>query len=253
MKRTRGNSVTYLKTVKRARRGTAANPIVISGRSLTTAAMARKLQEEKKGVDVNIGDTSILATTNTNGDIAVLNLIQQGAGSWNRIGRKAHLKSIRLKGVARCTIGLDGSNHLYGSCFRRILVWDKQPSSGSIPTFDTIFGYTDQSGTEASTVMSPPRYDNMDRFQVLLDKTICMNPGSYNAAAGGDQFYVHEFDDFVNLKGRESVFSGQSTPMTIADISTGALYLIYRATDNTAGSKTWEVMDVSIARLRYTD
>lgn len=213
----------------------------------------QQAKPEKKGVDFDISNAAIVDTTNTNDDIAVMNLIQSGNGSWNRIGRKVKLDSIRLKGVAECIIGLDGSNHLYGSALRMLLVWDKQPSSGTIPTFDDIFGITEQDGTESSTVMAPPRYDNMDRFRVLMDKTLHANPDVYNAGAGGDNYFVTPFDYYVKLRGCESNYSGQSQPMTIADISSGALYLVYRATENTAGSKAWQVQSSSVARLRYTD
>lgn len=208
---------------------------------------------EKKGVDFDISNAAIVDTTSTNDDIAVLNLIQSGTGSWNRVGRKVKLDSIRLKGVAEGLIGLDGSNHLNGSALRMLLVWDKQPSGGSIPTFDDMFGITAQDGTESSTVMAPPRYDNMDRFRVLMDKCLHVNPDVYNAGAGGDNYYVEPFDFYVKLRGCESNYSGQSNPMTIADISSGGLYLIYRATENTAGSKAWSIQASSVARLRYTD
>ena len=56
---------------------------------------------ELKGLDtdVSIPSGSLLNTTNTNGNTFVANLIQAGTGSWNRVGRKTHLKSLRLKGV----------------------------------------------------------------------------------------------------------------------------------------------------------
>ena len=36
---------------------------------------------------------------------------------------------------------------------RAVLVWDKQPNNGAIPTFDTIFGQTSQAGVESASVM----------------------------------------------------------------------------------------------------
>ena len=56
-------------------------------------------------------------------------------------------------------------------------------------------------------------------------------------------------DEYVKLNNLESVYSGQSTPMTIADISTGALYFVARSQLVTASSITID----AIARLRYKD
>ena len=54
----------------------------------------------------------------------------------------------------------------------------------------------------------------------------------------------------MKLKDLESVYSGQSNPMTIADISTGALYLVMRSQyTGVASSVTVD----GIARLRYKD
>lgn len=211
------------------------------------------IQKTPKGVDFDISVSPIVSTTNTNDEIQCLNLIQQGAGSWNRVGRKVKLKSIRLKGTAQYVLGLDGSNHLNGGVLRMLLVWDKQPSGNALPAFDEIFGITEQDGTESSTVMSPPRYDNMGRFQVLMDKCLYINPTTYNAAAGGDMYYDLPFDEYVKLQGRETNFSGQSSPMTIADVSTGGLYLVLRANENSAGQKQWSLTTNSVARLRYMD
>jgi len=56
--------------------------------------------QEIKGMDTELAIAGpVLATTATNGDCFVLNLVQQGAGSWNRVGRKIRMKSLRLKGL----------------------------------------------------------------------------------------------------------------------------------------------------------
>ena len=52
-----------------------------------------------------------------------------------------------------------------GEWVRAVLVWDKQPNNGAIPTFDTIFGQTSQAGVESASVMDHLRYDNMFRFR----------------------------------------------------------------------------------------
>ena len=209
---------------------------------------------ETKGMDTDISVLSIVSTTNTNANIGVLNLVQQGAGAWNRVGRKIHAKSVRIKGVVNFSSAPTLATGILSQCaFRMILVWDKQPSGSAIPSFDTIFGITAQDGTESCPdITCPLRYDNMDRFRILKDWFI--SPPSIPLAATGtapNTFHPVNFDEYTKLPMLESVYSGQSQPMTIADVSTGALYLIMRQTSN-SGTASQVTFD-GIARLRYRD
>jgi len=203
---------------------------------------------ELKGVGGNFDLTPILATTNTNGSISVMNLIQQGAGSWNRVGRKVRLRSLRFKGNIQFYL-LTGLGIMSQNAVRITLVHDKQPSGAAIPTFDTIFGETDQTGAESSSYLSGVRYDNTSRFTVLKDM---VTTSQFNVPqANPESRWQVPFDVFVNLKKIETVFSGQSNPMTIADISTGALYLVFRARAN--GVTQYAEISNSTFRLRYED
>lgn len=214
-------------------------------------------QIEKKGMDTAIsitGGNAIISTTNTNGDCFVLNLVQQGAGSWNRVGRKIKLRSLRLRGtlVNNYQTGIATGHNIV----RMVVVWDKQPSSGTIPTFDTVFGITSQAGTESSGILAPNRYDNMGRFLTLRDCSYAFNPETnfYDTVTPANKAVsqnIH-FDEYLKLGGKETVFSGQTAPMTIADISTGALYVYFRAQASTA-AQFCELSDLSFARLRYTE
>lgn len=206
---------------------------------------------EKKGMDTDLSLTPVIATTTTNASSFVLNLVQQGAGSWNRVGRKILNRSLRIKGVVKISMvptvatGASQTNFL-----RMVYVWDQQPSGGAIPTFDTIFGITSQDGTESCPdVTCPPRYDNMDRFKVLHDRTYDCNTGfvmSSGTAPSNSMYFP--VDEFFKLGDKETVFSGQSNPMTIADISTGAIYCFLRAAVNDA--TTFVGFD-GTSRLRY--
>jgi len=215
-----------------------------------TNRLVKQIQGELKGMDTPINIGGVLATTNTNVDILPLNLIQAGNGSWNRVGRKVHLKSLRLQGQISNTYVRTGGNW-QGNTVRFSVVWDQQPSSNTVPNFDTIFGVTAQTGVESTAMFSPPKYDNMDRFRVLKDWREDFTPG---VAVGADTNYLIEYravDCYLSLKDLEVVFSGQSNPMTIADISTGALYFIARAEVNNA---TESVATVELnARIRYSD
>jgi len=193
-------------------------------------------------------------TTNTNASSFTLNLVRPGTASYNRVGRKISLLSVRLRGffqlnsLAAATTGL-----LTGNMVRMVVVYDKQPS-GAVPAFDTIFGHTDQAGTESSIFLDPVKYDNMSRFQILKDCVIDMNLLTENQEGGttDEVQQIYSFDEYVKLGGRETVFSGQSSPCTIADISSGGLYVFFRAATNITSSFIGLGAD-SVARLRYID
>jgi len=76
--------------------------------------------------------------------------------------------------------------------------------------------------------------------QALLDS------GTQNSYL--DQYRV---DEYIKMPDLETVFSGASSPMTIADISTGALYVYFRAYNQSTGVS--EAQFTGNARLRYTD
>lgn len=210
---------------------------------------------ELKGVDTAINDTDIPDTTNTNASIVCVNLVQAGSGSYNRIGRKIKMKSLRIFGNLYFDYGLQGTtNNIVGATARILVVYDRQPS-GTLPTFATICGHTDQSGNEASGVFDPIRYDNMSRFKILRDVKIDSNPQQLPATGGSENIvsYSHSFDEFIDLRGLETVYASTTNPATIADLSSGALYVIFRANRNLASVAEWESFTTSFARLRFWD
>jgi len=205
---------------------------------------------ELKGMDTAVTFADVTDTTNTNAQITTVNLIQAGTGSWNRIGRKVTLKSLRLKGRATCSHFQDTDEDIYGNIVRITVVWDKQPAGGTEPLFNDIFGVTSQAGTETATYYSPPKYDTMDRFRVLKDWDIASEPGALPSTTNFIRL-DYPIDCFISLGELETTFSGQSSPMTIADINNGALYVIARAARSNVATTVWRV-EVN-ARIRYLD
>lgn len=207
---------------------------------------------EKKGMDTAIAFGQINSTVNDNSGMIVLNLIQQGAGSWNRVGRKVNLRSLRIRGdIIHQQTTVAATGFTQGQTVRCVVVWDKQPSSGTIPQWQDMFGFTAQDGTEGTSMYAPIRYDNMDRFSILRDVTYDPQPG---AKSGNPDVvtYYNTIDEYIRLGDRECVFSGQSNPMTIADISSGAIYFCVRAKINNVNTTQSSINNMT-ARLRYTD
>lgn len=220
---------------------------------------SRRIYAKRSGVELGGMDTDISVglfpiTTNSNANIVVLNLLQPGNGSWNRHGRKATMKSLRLRGaMTYLNVPIVTTYAVTRSYARMVVVWDKNPNSGTIPTWDTIFGETSQTGTEDSTPLSGVRYDATARFRVLKDCIFTppevMPLGAASVAPVSS--YV-PFDEFIDLKGLETVYSGETNPLTIADIASGALYVGFRQGNNSSTSDSWTIAaGFGNARLRF--
>lgn len=218
---------------------------------------------ELKGVDTSISVAIVVPTTNNNSSIVPINLINQGSGSFNRVGRKVYPRSVRLTGKLQVIHTLSATNKEFADVtLRAVLVWDKQPNSSAVPAFQDIFGHTDALGTETATVQDAIRYDNTQRFKILKEFYI-RSPVTSIAQVTDNQLLLSSiaFDEFYKFKKRdnfESTYSSTQVPPTAplyTDISTGGLLLVYRyLTHNAvnAGDVSVEVAD-GVARYRYTD
>ena len=96
------------------------------------------------------------------------------------MGRYIYNKSIKLDLELRLDLMAEAasSSLLIGNYVRCVLFWDNQPNSSTIPSWDTIFGWTDQVGGEATSIAAPLRYDNMMRFRILKDWKVEPDPAS---------------------------------------------------------------------------
>lgn len=226
------------------------------GSPVSAMAALRGAVGEKKGMDTSLTLSigNLVSTTNTNDAAFVLNLIRMGSGSWNRVGRRTQLKSLRITGTVQGVITPDATTgQLIENVVRMVVVWDRQPSGSAIPAFDAVFGITQQDGMESCpNIFCPPRFDNMERFRVLRDCKYQLDPDA-SAGLGTTRptRVTLPIDEYVKLPLLESNYSGQSEPMSIADISTGALYVYFRATFNTASGS--QAFTDATARIRYTD
>jgi len=101
--------------------------------------------------------------------------------------------------------------------------------------------------------MDPIKYDNMDRFRILKDCRYDLNSQAPPTSGGSQNLTVvnYNFDEYVKLHNLETVYQSTSNPSTISDISSGALYVIFRADVSTA--VTFVNVNAGKIRLRYTD
>lgn len=209
----------------------------------------------KRGDELKLVDTlwdaalAIPDDTTTNTAIICVNETKAGPGAHERNGRKITLKSLRIRGTAQDLTGF-GAVHLYAhTVLRLVLVWDKAPNGGTIPTWATIFGSVDKAGGIAvSTTQSNINPANASRFSVLRDWTVDIENNSASLMTNGGQSDV-AFDEFVQLRDLETVYAAATA--AYASISSGGLLLCARVGDNSATHNT-KLVNTS-ARLRFVE
>lgn len=111
-------------------------------------------------------------------NIAAINLCQEGAANYNRLGRRIKMKSIQITGtfIPRIMSPLTPVTQEKPIFCRFAVVYDRQPvPGGTYPTATDIWLTRNQSGTPNGTgaawPWSPPNVDNIDRFQVCCHIT----------------------------------------------------------------------------------
>lgn len=162
---------------------------------------------------------------NTTGTIQNLAAIQQGTAESQRVGNKVALKSLRLR------LRLRNSGFLTDqiSAGRVMVIYDRQPN-GVYPAISTILSTVNQAGTIiAGTLDSSINVNLLERFIVVMDKYLALQPSNnalqpYNTGSTDQRNF--QIDEFLKLKNLETAFSDTVSPMTIAQVPTGALYLI---------------------------
>lgn len=210
-----------------------------------------------KGVDTYYNKTDLFSAMATNDDVVPLNLIQAGTGSWNRVGRVLTMKSVRMRAEVHVRYPTTKTD-TFSRQLRYIIVYDSQPN-GTLPVKSDIIQWKNQSGTETGAWSAFLSYDNMQRFTILKDDTITFEtpPRVFdNAGAPVGQVAVEKFIECYLPLNHITNYKAESTPSTISDISTGALYCVFLTDQITASASHSEpLLSVQNAyfRLRYVD
>ena len=136
--------------------------------------------------------------------MVAINLVQQGAAYYNRIGTKAVVKSIAVQ------FGLGApESYTKPGLVRYMVVYDRQPN-GAYPTIGDIL----QNPAGNTFFNTGVNMTNKSRFSILRDKVVCLD------AAQAAVLQVKEF-----ISNRLETEYGTSTG-GIGDIKSGAILLI---------------------------
>jgi len=113
-------------------------------------------------------DTATSFTVDATGEVPTtgqLNLIPQGIGESERVGRKVTIKKVQLRWTVTAN-----SNNFVGSVLRLMLVQDTQ-CNGQAATYSGVGGVL-----ESDTVTAFRNLENVERFRVLKDWFLPMVP-----------------------------------------------------------------------------
>jgi len=226
----------------------ARNPIVRLNRSVGYSGFYNQSSKpEVKSVDIGV----IAQVPSTTGLIEVVNLIQTGSGFWQRIGRKIKLKSLHITGSWDAT-GTGAGAQEYN---RLLVVYDRQ-CNGAVPSIADILQNVDQTGTPTSNSRCNINLANTERFMIIRDFRFAAS-SSGTAGLSVVQQQMQPQDDqnnkinwFIPLKGLETLYSANSSPAVVGDISTGALYIV--SIGNVSAATAGFEFTYS-ARLRFMD
>jgi len=143
---------------------------------------------------------------NTTGSITLIATIAQGTTVNQRVGKKAFLKSLLLRGFV--TAGTTGTT----ADATTLIIYDKRPT-GALPAITDIL-------TSANSIAFM-NDNNTSRFRVLRRYDWCLIGNSTTPATGAEQ---HNLDEFIKIN-LPITFEAAGTG-AIGDIDSGALYLV---------------------------
>jgi hypothetical protein len=170
---------------------------------------------ELKFIDVVQSNSLILSA----GLVTLLNGLAQGTDFNQRIGRKIVMTSILWN---HGYIPYDGTSSPEGEIIRNMIIYDTQANSGSTPAVTDILVSADP--------FSAMNLNNRDRFKVLFDKRITMNPVTYTGAALTAGAPVTKFMSKYKKCAHDVIFSG--TGATLGSIQTGSVLGLVVSTNN---------------------
>lgn len=180
------------------------------------------------------------------GTFTILNAPVLGTDLYNRVGRRICMKSIQLGGFVRLKVSQTATSVMG----RIILFYDAQPN-GAAPVLGDIL----RDSTVAATASNFGfiNLNNRSRFKIIRDYQMNLNACTSNA--GGqisnltmkdNENHSYNIDWYERLPKLETVYNATNGG-TVADITTGTLYLLTIATSGTS----WE-FDYG-SRVRYYD
>lgn len=191
----------------------------------------RRGRDELKVIDTVVATANLTLTAG----FALINGVTQGTDFDARIGRRTVMKSIFI----RFTLYPNVANSAPIGDFARIIVLYDCQTNGAAPAAGDVL-------KTAADYLSPLNLNNRDRFKILHDKIVPMNPNVYTAGAltAGDP--MNKSWKLFKKINMETIFGG--TAQTVGSIQTGSVYIMYMS----AGATSYSTLAYN-ARVRFID
>jgi len=212
--------------------------------------------KEIKTVDTNVsslaGMGQIVATLNTNENAACLNLIQQGTADYNRVGKSVNMKSLRIRGTLLNIFNLPAlSNSDYTEKYIRMVVVHLKNEESAYPGYNVLFGEVDQRGAVFNQLTSPVVPYKLNEVTVLRDVMLKITQDNPMLGINDEHYSRCHFDEYIPLKGLQTVYRGTNDPLAISSVQSGAIVVYFRATSDVGNDYCG--LESCHARLRYED
>lgn len=188
--------------------------------------------------DEGVADWSAGLISNTSS----LTLIGQGVTESTRIGRKAVIKSIGMRGLLKMS-SISGAGLQPAQTTRLFIVLDKQ-ANGAAPAVSGASGLLETADFQSFNSLA-----NKGRYKVLLDKTFTFNAiAAAGDGAANDTAPVNKNFTFFKKCNIPMEYSGVANPSVITEVRTNNIFGIV-ISDNTTST----VALVSKLRFRFSD
>lgn len=203
---------------------------------------------ELKFVDVtNGGAPPITLPFTASGNAQLINGLLLGSGPNQRLGRRIQIKSIHvIGGLFKYQAGVAPTDDYQ----RLILLYDKQPNAAIFNSADLLQSQ-DRAGNLSTTAWDHLNMSNSERFVILRDCRFKIDISDANNVSTVSTEYTSKtnINWFVKMKNLTTHYNN-ATAGTVADITTGSVYLVAYGLKSSADT---QYQFSGCVRMRYSD
>jgi len=149
----------------------------------------------------------------------ILNNIDVGSSTIDRVGRMIKLQRYHFRMTMYTNVELNNC------AIRSMIVFDKKPQS-QLPLLSEVL----QRGEAEAGIVALPREINVERFEILYDKTITLN--------GNNQLRANKRDPSAaawDISFNQDAASSSHTVYEVIDLSAARFYTLYKSATPTGG------------------
>lgn len=192
----------------------------------------QRIREQKRSIPGATGefkskDSSDTNPANSTTRVVLLNGIARGDEISERNGREVVMRSVQLSCYMRAKAGATTPQII-----RYVLFYDRQTNATAPAVTDLL---------QADAVNAMRNLENRRRFKIFMDKKVSVDGPSSGTGSHAWEFY---------RKLRHPVTFNSGDAGTVADITTGSLYLLITGTEAAGATDCQQYVR---GRVRYTD